>query len=184
MKKNKTILIFTLSFLTNILVVGLFVFCLQIIKNKNQHISVVTATIQEKMQQKENATLFAEKVTEIQTLKESIDKYFMDSNKVDLFVGYLEDISVTTGAEVSVRGIEVSKEDSSNISFKLSIVGSFQDVMESIGFLENIPYQVDISQVYLNKNIDQELVNANNKTILSKISTWQADVSFNILSSN
>jgi hypothetical protein len=182
MKKSQTTSILIFSVITTVLVVGLFVFCLRVIKNKNQHTSAVLLTLQEKIKEKENATMFAEKVSEIQNTKELIGNYFVDSNRIDAFVGYLEDFSVVTGANVTVKGIEILKDDKKNISFKLEIVGTFQDVMESITLLENIPYQVDILQVYLNKNIEQVQDTSNVKVKSLKIPTWQADIAFNILS--
>jgi hypothetical protein len=182
MKKNRTTSIFIFSIVTAVLVVGLFVFCLRIIKNKNQHTSAVLFALQEKMKEKENATMFAERVSEIQNTKELINSYFVDVNKIDAFVGYLEDIGTNTGASVVVKGIEIAKENKDNISFRLEIVGTFQDVMESVSLLENIPYQVNISQVYLNKNIEQSVIETKGKVNALSNPTWQADVSFNILS--
>lgn len=181
MKNKRTTGLLILSIFTTVVVVGSFVFFLRIIKNKNEHTSVVIATLEEKMRQKENAAVFAEKNEEIKSLENFISSHFVDSNKIDEFVSYLENLGSITNAEVSVKGIDVPKDTTGMINFELSIVGAFHEVSETITLLENIPYQVDIIKVYLNKNLKQ---NTEEETIPSASSTWQADIAFNILSLN
>lgn len=179
-KKTTTFLIF--STLITLVVVAAFVFFLRIIKNKNEHTSVVVATLEEKMRQKENAESFAEKFEEIKSLENDITSHFVDPNKIDEFVSYLENLGEVTGATISVKGIDVPEDNNGIINFKLSIEGSFQGVSRTITLLENIPYQVDVTQVYMNKNIEQ--IKDGEEVKVPSVSTWQADVSFNILSLN
>lgn len=185
MKKNSTTLILIFSIIATILVICLFVFLLKIIKNKNQHASVVLTTLEGKMKEKENAIIFSRKIAEIKSIQDSVNNHFVDPEKIDSFVGYLEEIGLSLGSEVSVNDIVVPPKTKNIMSFSLSIIGTFQEVMRTITFLENIPYQISITQVYLNKNITQqvkeEIKDIEQKKI-SEIPTWQADISFNILS--
>lgn len=187
MKKNYTILILIFSTLATILAICLFIFFLEVIKNKNQHTSVVLTTLGEKMKEKENTIMFAGKIAEIKSLQDSINGHFVDPNKIDSFVGYLEEIGSRLGSEVLVNNIEIPPKTKNIISFNLSIMGTFQEVMRTITFLENIPYQISITQVYLNKNMAQSIqgdVKIGAQEKIPKIQTWQADISFNILSIN
>lgn len=193
MKKNHTTLKLIFSIFVTVLAVFLFVFFLKVIKNKDQHISVVLATLQERLTEKENATIFAEKVVEIKSLQDSIDSRFVNPNKIDTFVDYLEEIGSNLGSEVAVESIEMPAKTKNIILIKISIRGDFPEVMRTITFLENIPYQVNITQVYLNKdikqivqeNVDENTTNKETKPVRTvEIPTWQADVSFNILSLN
>jgi hypothetical protein len=187
MKKNHTILKLIFSIIVTILAIGLLVLFLRIIKNKDQNISIIISTLQEKMKEKDDAAIFAEKVTEIKLLQDSISGHFVDSNKIDTFVGYLEEIGSNLGAEVSVNNIEIPPKTKNLISLKLSISGTFEGVMKTITFLENIPYQINITQIYLNKEIQESVqVNIEDKKedIIQSVPIWQADVSFNILSLN
>lgn len=174
MKKNYTTLIFTFSIFISILSICLFIFFLKVIKNKNQHTSVVITTLEEKMKEKENAVMFTEKIAEIKSLQDSINSRFVDPNKIDIFVSYLEKIGLNLNSEVVVNNIEIQPKTKNIIIFKLSIKGTFQEVIKTITFLENIPYQINITQVYLNKDIIQG----------QEALTWHANVSFNILSLN
>jgi len=184
MKKNNTILILIFSIIATILAVCLFIFFWKVIENKNEHISVVLNTLEEKMKEKEDAMTFAQKITEIKLLQDSIDSHFLDSNKIDRFVDYLEEIGLELGSDVSVESIEILSESENIISVQLSTVGTFQEVMETIAYLENIPYQVDITQIYLNRNMKQENIQTTGKNKVPSVQTWQANVSFNILSLN
>ncbi len=183
MKKSRTILILIISIITTILVICLFVFFLKIIKNKNEHTSAVLSTLEQKMKEKENTAMFSEKITEIKSIQSSIDSHFVDPNEIDVFVGYLENIGIRTGVNVLVKNIEIPLKTKNVISCKLSIVGNFQGVAKTIALLENIPYQVNVTQMYINK----ETMPLSNEEIKSgKVigsSSWQADISFNILSS-
>ena len=184
MKKTKTTTIFIFSIVTTILVVCLFIFSLKIIKNKNEHISAVTATLEGKLKEKENMVALSEKVTEIKKTEEILNNYLVDSNKIDVFVSYLEDLGSSLGSKISVENIEISKDVKNKILIKLLITGSFQNVAKSIAFLENIPYEVDINQMYLNKDLPPPVDLTDKKVKILPTSTWQADVSFNILSLN
>lgn len=184
MKKNRTILIFILSTLITIFVVCLLVFFLKIIENKNKHISAVIGTIEEKLKEKENVTIFAEKISEITLLQNSINSHFVDSNKIDSLVNYLEDIDLGIGSEVLIKNIEILQNPQNIISFKILITGTFEQIMKTITFLENIPYMINITQVSLNKNFSPEPTREKTETYVFTMPTWQADVSFNVLSSN
>jgi len=185
MKKNKTILILIFSIIVTIFIIGILVFFLKIIKNKNQHISVVLTTLEEKMKEKENAQIFTEKITEIKLLQDSIDSYFLDTDKVDIFVDYLEEIGLKLGSQVSVKSIEIISKTENIVSVELSISGTFQKVMTTINYVENIPYQVNITKIYLNKDVNpitQENIENTKQDKIIKTPIWQADVSFNIIS--
>jgi hypothetical protein len=141
----------------------------------------VLTILAQKQNEKENILNISQAVEEIKKTKETINNYFVNPNKIDTFVSYLEDIGLSLGSKIIVKDINIPKENGNKISIKLSISGTFNQVSNTINFLENIPYEVDINQIYLNKDTSQP-VSTETKSITS--STWQADASFNILSLN
>ena len=183
MKSKRTTILLIISILTTTVVIMSFVFFLRIIKNKNEHTSVVIATLEEKMTQKENATIFAEKVEEIKSLNNLISARFIDPNKIDEFVSYLENLGSVTQATISVKGIDVPKETKNIINIELTVEGSFEQVSRTLTLLENIPYQVEVMKIYMNKNI-QPNAKDDEKVKTPETSDWQADITFNILSLN
>ena len=181
MKKSHTNIIFILSVIMAITTICLFIFLFYVIRNKNEHASAVLVTLEEKIKEKENAVIFSERKLEIENIQHTIDDYFVDPNKIDTFVSYLEDLNKDAGVEISVESIEIPPKTKNTISIKLSAEGDFQEVIKTIYLLENIPYQVNFTQVNLNQNIQQPIIKEG-KNVSSEITTWQADVSFNILS--
>lgn len=177
MKKNHTTFILITSILTAMITAGVFIYILKIIENKNQHVSVILSTLQEKMAEKDNAIMFNEKIAEIDRINKSITDRFVDQNKIDEFVSYLEEIGVSTDSEVVVKNIEIPSEDV--LALKLSITGTPKNVIRAITVLENIPYQVEIISVSLNEEIEKPEEEKKQKT---EASIMYADVSFNILS--
>jgi hypothetical protein len=199
MKKGYTILRLIISAIMVILVVCSLFLLFNAIKNKNQQISTETKILQDKINEKNNINMFSAKISEIKDVQDSLNRYLIDPNKIDTFVGYLEEMGSQMGSDVSVEGVEVSPEINNMILFKLSIKGTFQSVSRMIALLENIPYQIDITQIYFNKDLSPEkefigtekpVLTGSNKQINIKSNNppatpiWQADVSFNILSLN
>ena len=185
MKKNYTIPILIYSIVAMIIMLLLLFFIFKVIENKNQHASVVFKTLETKIKEKDNAITNASKITELKSIQDSINSHFVDPNKIDIFVGYLEEIGSKIGSVVSVEDIKSTGKNKNMISTKLSIKGTFSKVMKTIALLENIPYQINITQIYLNKSNNQGIQGVSKEKIkISNTSTWQADVSFNILSLN
>lgn len=178
MRKKNTILILIFSLVATLIAVGIFLFVLKVIKNKNQHTSVALVSLQEKIKDKENATIFASKVEEIKNLREKISEYFVNPENIDVFVSNLEEIGTNLGSTVEVKGIEIPPKVKNTIIIRLSVGGTFNEVINTVSFLESLPYQVNINQMYINKDVVEELKEGETP----KAKTWQADVSFNILS--
>jgi hypothetical protein len=184
MKSKNTIIMFIIAALATIVAICSFIFVMRIIKKTNENTSVTLVELQEKMKDKENATIFAKKIAEIQALQDSINGHFLDPNKIDKFASYLEEMGASVGVEVLIKNIEVPPKTKNTMLLKLSISGEFQGVMKMIALLENNPYQINITQAYLNKNIEQlteEEIKLNK--VLAK-TIWEANVTFNILSAN
>lgn len=178
MKKKNTILVLMISLIATLVAVGIFLFVLKVIKNKNEHTSVALVSLQEKIKDKENATIFVSKVEEIKSLREKIGGYFVNPENIDVFVSNLEEIGTQIGSTVEVKGIEIPPKTKNTIIIRLSINGTFDKVINTISLLESLPYQININQMYLNKDIVEELKEGETP----QTQTWQADVSFNILS--
>lgn len=184
MKTKNTLTILIFSTLAAIAAIGLFVFFFSVIQNKNQNISETLAILQDKLMEKQNAEIFAEKVNEIRLLQDSINSHFVDPDKIDTFVDSLEEIGGVTGASVSVNSIEAPDATKNAISFNVLVKGTFSQVMKTITYLENIPYQVNVTKVYLNKDIKEKKETDITAVKIPDVSVWQAGITFNILSTS
>ena len=185
MKKTHTSAILVFSIIATIASILLFIFFLRVIDNKNKHINAVLSTLGEKLREKENAIIFTGKVAEIKTLQDSINSHFVNPDQIDTFVSYLEKVGADLGSQVSVESIEVPEKNKNIIAVRLSVKGTFEKVTKTVTYLENIPYQISITQIYLNENVkDVTQYNPSAKDQIKSSNTpmWQADVSFNVLS--
>ncbi len=198
MKNKSTNLILIISVILLVLFSFTFVYLLNIIKNKNNHISAVSITLGRKMAEKQNITALEKKMTELVSIQKQISNYFVDTSNIDKFVEYLENVGSVNGSEVSVNSVDPIKNDKTKILVSLSINGSFSEVVKSIAIIENSPYGITINSLYLNKETIQQSVTAstpidtkvtantkvNPKTIetpVVKKSLWGANISFSVL---
>lgn len=179
-KKNST-LKFILSVFFAILIIFIFIFFLKIIKDKNRNTSTAMMTLQEKIKTKEKMTMFFEKSEEIRALQNDVNDFFVDTKKIDTFVNYLESLGLDIGSKIIVKEIKVPEKLNDRIEFQLSITGNFDQVTKTVIILENIPYQIEVTRVYYNKEIDD---NKDEKVKILEIPTWQVDLTFNILKLN
>jgi cbb3-type cytochrome oxidase subunit 3 len=181
MKTKHTTLRFIWSIFFTIVLIAIFIFVLRVIKNKNHYTSAATIVLEEGIRKKENALVFFERINEVKIIEDLIDSHFVEEGQVDIFVDYLEKLGTATGSEVVVRGIDIPEKQDNVIIFKLSISGDFDQVIKTVSLLENIPYQINITQFNLNKDIT---ISSSEGGGEQEIIGWQSDVTFNIVSSN
>lgn len=182
MKRKYTKIILIVSIFITIIIVGLFVFFFNVIKNKNAHTSKVILTLAEKIEDKENREVLISKVAELESINQTINGYFVDPGTIDTFVDYLEKLGIQNNTELAIENVEAVPKKKNEISVKVSIKGDFDHVMRVVYLLENIPYYVNLNQVYINKETKTTLVKAEDIEKEEVSSFWQADVSFNVLS--
>ncbi len=178
MHKNRTTLIFSLSILSAILALSIFTLFFNIIKNKNEHTYKVLSVLDEKVAKKNNETAIEKKLTEIESTRTAIDSYFVDTNNIDSFVSYMESLGQSTGTDLSVTSVDVPTDNKNMISVKVSVKGLFKDVMTALVMMENAPYQIHVTGISLNTDLQPQTDPKAKPT-----STWEAIISFNILTS-
>jgi hypothetical protein len=181
MKTKHITLRFIWSIFFALALIAIFIFVLKVIKNKNHYTSATLLVLEEGIIKKENALVFSERINEVKMIKDMVNSFFVQENSIDVFVDYLEKLGISSGSLVSVKAIEIPEKQDNVIIFKLSISGDFEQVIKTVRLLENIPYQVNITQFYLNKDIT---INSFENGLEQEIIGWQADITFNIVSIN
>lgn len=187
MQKNSTIFMLSLTILAVLFASGIFVFMFKVIQNKNEHTSKVLMTLEDKMAEKENMSVVNQRLTEVETTSKTVNSYFVDSKQIDLFVAYLEKIGADTSTDLAVKDVSVSTTEKGSLSLKLSVKGTFSNIMQVVSLLENSPYQINITQTYLNKElVDNAPAVTPNKNPKLPVAPppilWRADISFSVLS--
>jgi hypothetical protein len=184
MHNKKTNLILSLSIITAIVVATVFILFFKVIKNKNEHTSAVLTTLETKINKKANIKMLEKKIAELEATRARIDSYFVDSEQIDSFISYLENLGTTAGTVLEVKTVEISPNKKNTILGKVSAQGTFASVMKTITLLESIPYQIEVTSVYLNKDTQTVTSEVKGKTVTTTSYVWQADISFEILSSS
>lgn len=188
MKKNNTNLILVISSILFLVLLGISVYFLNVIKNKNKHISAVLSTLESKMIEKENIKTLEKKMSELGDTHRMLGSYFVDTKNIDVFVEYLEKMGVSNNLELSVSGVDVPKGEKNKIIVSSKMSGNFSDIMKVISLLENSPYSITIDSAYLNKEIVVEPIKETiegkkEATVQVKEKTvWQASITFSVLS--
>lgn len=185
MKKSKINLILVISSVLFVLLLGALIYFVNIIKNKNEHTSVVVSTLNKKIKDKENINDLQKKIGEFEDINKKIDGYIVNTASVDTFVESLEKIGLNNNVDLTVNGVDIPKNEKNKITVRLSIKGDFSKVMNTIANLENSPYYMNVLSSYINKEIKERSEIAPGPAGASidlKNELWRADLTFSVLS--
>lgn len=167
---------------------GGFFYLINVIKNKNKHISAVSATLQEKIDEKDNMVALEKKITELGDTRKQISGYLIDTSNIDTFVEYLEGLGSGNNIKLAVKSVETPKGEKNKLTFGVEMDGSFSNITKVVSILENSPYSLNINSLYINKITEDskvETVDPKTKkitTITNTKSSWQATANFTVLS--
>jgi hypothetical protein len=185
MNKKHTTFILMISIFIAFCAIFAFIFFLRTIQNKNEHISKVLLTLSEKMEDKKNTDILNSKFVELESIQHKINNYFIDPNKIDTFVDFLEKLGLNNNTELVIKNVEILSKKKNGIFVKVLITGDFTDVMKVVYLLENLSFNVNLNQVFINKEsrvVENEIESIGEDEKKEKmISFWQADVSFDVL---
>ncbi len=182
MKKDKTNLIFIVSVLISLMLLSFLISFFKVIQNKNRYTSNVLATLSNKIVSRDNDEILTEKFSELKSINNKISNYFIEPEKINLFINYLEELGTNNNTKLVVKNAEIPSNKKDTILVKVSISGTFNNVIKVIYLLENSPFYINLTQAFVNEDI-QPTTPDNSKTNIKKsIPTWQADVSFSVLS--
>ncbi len=184
MKKSRTNFIFSLSIFLALFSCATLLFFFHIIKNKNEHTSNLAATLASKIAKKENATDLEKRIAEIQNTKDIIDSHFVSSAAIDSFIEYLERLGPITGAQIKVKGFNLSPNTSNRLMLDITANGTFTSIMRTIMLLENSPYQIHIINTYLSEMTQLVRTDVKGVSKTTEVTSWQAVISFSVLTSS
>jgi len=186
---NKKLTIFTLVTLTiiSILSILLVVFIFRDIEKKNKNTSSFLASIEQKSVSKEEINFLAQKNAEATTAEKIINDLFVNKANIVTFVNYLEILGTDSNIEVTVKNVNVVEKDKNKISVSLLVRGKYEDIMKLLKLLDNAPYYIHITKVFLNKEESQPIATTTLNTKDAKVITvespmWQGEISFITLS--
>ena len=179
--KGNTTLIFCLSTATVLITLGAFIFFFKVIENKNKHTSNVLITLANKEKQKENNENLIKQISEVSDTKSQIDSYFVDPNKIDSFINYLENLGTESGANLKVKGFETKIDSGNSLNVKVSAKGTFNNVISTLMLIEDAPYKLMVTDVRMSQNYKQEILDEKGEVKQAAEKEWEAEITFNVL---
>lgn len=187
MRKNYSNIILIVSAVLLIVLIGSFLYFLNIIKNKNRHISSTEIAIEEKLADIKNVDVLKKKMIELGDTEEKLTSYFVDTNSVDLFVEYLENIGTDNNVILTVKSVKIPVDDKNTILINIFTSGNFEDSMKVLSLIENAPYSIVINSIYLNQELrenitDTTLLDKKLETPKREDPTWGANITFSVKS--
>ncbi len=165
-----------------------FFYLINVIKNKNKHISAVSATLQEKMNEKDNMVTLENKIIELGDTHKQISGYLIETSNIDTFVEYLESLGSSNNIDLIVKSVETPKGEKNKLTFNIEMDGSFPNITKVVSILENSPYSLSVNSLYINKITEDskvETIDPKTKKTITTTNTkssWQATANFTVLS--
>ena len=150
MKKHLTILIFPA--ITFLFFVGCFSYILFMININSEKISelekekVANALAKEKIEELEIS------IKETNSVLLSAEEVWLTEEETPAFLNFIENISETSGAEISIVNISDKSSSKEGLVILLSTRGTFEEVFSTLKLLENIPYATDFSRIALHRD--------------------------------
>lgn len=172
-KKAYSILFITLAMAA--ISAGFFVFVFLTIKNKNQHSAAVNDAILEKNKEIENIAYLKDTIDNTKQKSQKLSSYLVDSGRVDEFVSAVESEGSLVGAPVTVTSVDFVKTKKNTISIEFGSKGTFDQMMHLATIVENMPYEISVKKVFLNRSISDP-------TKPAAANSWELQMGFEAVS--
>ncbi|HET8575363.1 MAG TPA: hypothetical protein VFM02_04335 [Candidatus Paceibacterota bacterium] len=147
-RKNTITLIAVLSLLNILLVVGYVFAYLQVRKYEMQ-----TATIYSEIgvneEGKEAFSRLESSVKNTETNRDKLASYFVPEDQVVGFLEKVESLGKASGASVQLTSVNPPTGAGGPLELSAKASGSFQEVFLFVALLENLPYQLTLTEVSL-----------------------------------
>lgn len=167
MKNNRTTLLFWISLALFLVALGGVIFFIRFIAEKNGETARLIETLETNMKNFENRTELEKKIAEAETIHSRISGYFVDADRIDMFVDQVESLGIQTGTTVVIKSADGIPDKPNILALKISFTGTFSSAMNMLSLFESLPYDISISNIYMNKD---KSPNADTK------SQWQFDI--------
>jgi len=177
MKKNCIKIRLIIFSLILILAISIFVFLIQVIKEKHKKTEQKLLEWQTIYTKQQELLFLNNSIEKIQENQELLNKYFIYSSNIVPFLNYLEDLAKKNKLTIDLSLVDIMKEEEGLI-VEMGVIGNFNLIFKFIKFLENSPYQMEFLLVSLN-NISLDEDENKNENILKQ---WEALIKIKLLS--
>ncbi len=150
--KGKNIVYLIVSTIFLLGAFSLFGYLFYNVRAESQSVSELSAQIEQLSNEESTSSTLKHSVAVTEGDSSKLNSYFVSSDNVVSFINSMEALGVNVGSDVSTTSIDPGK-DSSTLTFNIVAKGSFSSVSRFVTLLENVPYQVRIQKLDLEKNM-------------------------------
>jgi hypothetical protein len=150
---QKTKNVMTISIALAVVSFTIYGFLFWDIKVKNEQISSLVNDANQFSNKDHALRLVKISLEQNKNLIDQLDSYFIPSDGVVGFISSIESLGKESGVELVVTSVETLSDPKNTKDFKealhlrLETMGSWKGTFYFLSVLENLPYQVDVSQV-------------------------------------
>jgi Tfp pilus assembly protein PilO len=152
---STTKLFLVLSLLAAIISVGGFCIFFNDLKTRNEHISILTNTIEAQLQKENSKESTQNIIKNTKSEREQIANYFVGKDTIAEFIESLETLAGARGINFVVDSVAVEEVKNEamyeQLKMKVTVVGDWKSVATYVSLIEHLPYKLTISSVVFTK---------------------------------
>ncbi|MGI9118190.1 MAG: hypothetical protein ACR2IQ_01410 [Minisyncoccia bacterium] len=119
--------------------------------NQSQSIADGRVLVDTETKRAHDVSVLKQQVVVARSQQEKLNQFFLGKDQIAPFLGYLENIGTENSSVVSIGSVEILKGlTQNNLSITFKISGTYQQVLSTLGQIEQIPYYSKIQKVILN----------------------------------
>ncbi len=174
--KNKIILFSLIAIL--IVVVAVDAVSFRYISDESYKIYNLRRIFYEEYSENHSASNIGIKLSEVSTKNDLINKLFLSEEKIVDFIGEVEAFGSSTKAVIKTENVDASglideetnkKKTYGHVTITFSAVGSWEELNNFVGLLENLPYISAVNSIKLSKSENSGKISWNETVLLDVI---------------
>lgn len=115
----------------------------------------LSQSIATKTETAQRANALEAALAQLESSQSTVEGYFISESNIVSFLGELQTLGTDIGSKVSVVSVGApSSKSSQTLSVSLTIDGSFDAVMRTIGAIENAPYAISVVSAVVSSRSD------------------------------
>jgi hypothetical protein len=148
MKNNnkKTVWILTGVIILNLVLVGMYAYAFDMLKNKSGKASIVSGELNEYLSKEGTINLLKTSVKNTKDEREKVDTYFVSRDDIPKFTKEIESLGGMSGTELVITGLSTQ---GNILSFDLSSEGGFRNTLQLVSLIESLPFKVEVTKAYI-----------------------------------
>jgi len=149
-KKKNTLLLLVVAMMATLTLWGVYGYALMTIKAKAEDAARLSDELEQYISNEGKVNQIKRSVINTEEERRKLNRYFVDFDAVPKFAKTIEGLKDAAGlALVTINNISDPKNDILLVSFYAE--GSFGGLMRLVELVESLPFNIEITRVYLNK---------------------------------